>query len=225
MYKVKHKADGNVERIKVRLIANGYKQQEGLHYWNIFTSCQTYHRLLLAYVTIQKWEIHQLDVKNAFLNGYLQEVLYMALPPGFTNKLFPQHVCKIQKALYGLQRAPEAWYERLSTFLISKNFYSSAVGTSLFIQKSKNGLLALLLYVDDMLITSSSIKHLQGFLADLKSEFNMKNVGIVNYFLGIEIVKTDTRLFLTQGWYGEKIFKRANMLDCKPSDTQMPLKL
>lgn len=100
-----------------------------------------------------------------------------------------------------------------------KNFYSSAVGTSFFIQKSKNGLLALLLYVDDMLISSSSIKHLQGFLADLKSEFNMKDVGIVHYFLGIEIVKTDTRLFLTQGWYAEKIFKRANMLDCKPSDT------
>lgn len=74
-------------------------------------------RLLLAYVTIKKWEIHQLDVKNAFLNGYLQEV-----PPGFTNKLFPQHVCKLQKALYGLQQAPQAWYERLSTFLIFKNF-------------------------------------------------------------------------------------------------------
>lgn len=122
----------------------------------------------------------------------------MALPPGFTNKLSPQHVCKLQKALYGLQQAPQAWYERLSTLLISKNFYFSAVCTSLFIQKSKNGLLALLLYVDDMLITSSSIKNLQGFLADLKSDFNMKDVGIVHYFLGIEIVKTDTRLFLSE---------------------------
>lgn len=73
-------------------------------------------RLLLAYVTIKKWEIHQLDVKNAFLNGYLQEVLYMALPPGFTNKLFPQHVCKLQKALYGLQQEPQARYDRFKYF-------------------------------------------------------------------------------------------------------------
>lgn len=112
--------------------------------------------------------MHQLDVKNAFLNGYLQETVYMVQPPGFTHKVYPNHVCKLKRALYELKQKPRVWYDRFSTYLLTKGFMSSRADNSLFVLRERDCFIALLLYVDDMLGTGNSEVYLSQILHQLK---------------------------------------------------------
>jgi hypothetical protein len=132
VYKIKRCADGCVDRYKARLVARGFTQQEGVDYLEIFSPVikPATIRLVHTIVVTYGWQIHQLDVRNAFLNGILQEEVYMAQPPSFVNPTFPSHVCRLHKSLYGLKQAPRAWYNRLSEFLISIGFQALKVDTS-----------------------------------------------------------------------------------------------
>jgi len=174
VYKIKRRSDGSIERYKVCLVARGFTQQEGIDYSETFSPVikQATVRLVFSIAVSCGWKIHQLDIHNAFLNGVLDEEVYMKQPPGFVDSALPSHVCRLHKSLYGLKQAPRAWYTRLNDFLLSIGFRASKVDTSLFIFSVGADICYLLVYVDDILLTGSNSLLLQHLIQLLSSEFN-----------------------------------------------------
>lgn len=143
---------------------------------------------------IHHWSLHQLDVKNAFLHGLLNEIIYMEQPPGFVTD--PTQVCLLKRSLYGLKQAPRAWFERFSNYLLELGFVCSTANPPLFILHTGSHVVLLLLYVDDIILTGSSSVLLTQLISSLSSQFHMKDLGNVHYFLGIEAKFQDDKLFL-----------------------------
>jgi hypothetical protein len=158
VYRIKRKADGTIDRYKARLVAKGFKQRYGIDYEDTFSPVVKIAtiRTVLALSVSRGWSLRQLDVKNAFLHGVLEEEVYMRQPPGFENPDAPNYICKLDKALYGLKQAPRAWYSRLSTKLCDLGFVPSKTDTSLFLFHKEGITIFLLIYVDDIIVTSSS---------------------------------------------------------------------
>ncbi|WKA03696.1 hypothetical protein VitviT2T_021792 [Vitis vinifera] len=158
VFKLKHKPDGNIDRYKARLVAQGFHQTYGIDFFETFSlvvkPCTI--RLVISIVVSSNRPIKQLDVHNAFLNGDLQEQVFMMQPSGFEDSSFPTHVCRLQKALYGLKQAPRAWFHKLNSFLLQLGFQCSRVDASLFYFHSASDIIILLIYVDDILITGSN---------------------------------------------------------------------
>jgi histone deacetylase 1/2 len=167
------------------------------------------------------WKLRELDVKNAFLHGVLEENVYMRQPPGYEVKGKTQYICKLDKALYGLKQAPRAWFSRLSTKLQALGFRPSKADTSLFFYSKKNISIFVLIYVDDIIVASSCHDATSALLRDLQKEFALKDLGDAHYFLGIEVKKISDGLLLTQEKYTTDILKRVGMLTCKPTNTPM----
>lgn len=155
-------------------------------------------RIILSLAAASGWSLHQLDVKNVFLHGYLSEEVYMEQLPVYTDPSLPNHVCRLQQALYGQKQAPRAWFR----------FNDSAIFCPA-------GTVYLLLYVDDMVIIGDNPKLIQSLLAQFSKEFSMKNLGGLHYFLGIEVQKNATGFFLTQAKYALDLLERAQMLESK----------
>jgi histone deacetylase 1/2 len=206
----------------------GFTQQEDIGYSETFSPVikQATVRLVFSIAVSRNWKIHQLDIHNAFLNGVLIEEVYMKQPPGFVDTTLPSHVCRLHKSLYGLKQAPRAWYIRLSDFLLSIGFLTSKVDTSLFILSDGTNIFYLLVYVDDILLTGSNSAMLHHLVQLLSSEFKLRDLGDVHYFLGIEVQSTGMGLMLRQHKYILDILTRAGMTSCKPVDTSVsPSKL
>jgi histone deacetylase 1/2 len=199
VYKVKRKADGTIDRYKARLVAKGFKQRYGIDYEDTFSPVvkAATIRLVLSLAVSQGWHLHQLDVQNAFLHGILEEDVFMRQPPGYSDKQVPHYLCKLDKALYGLKQAPRAWYARLSQKLQSLGFTPSKADTSLFFYKSGKHVIYMLVYVDDIIIASSSPEAVKALLHDLEKDFAIKDLGELHYFLGIEVKKIHGELLLT----------------------------
>ncbi|KAI3710109.1 hypothetical protein L2E82_39883 [Cichorium intybus] len=223
VYRTKYKSDGTVDRYKARLVAQGFTQIPGLDYFLTFSPVvkASTVRIVLALAIINNWHLHQLDVKNAFLNGTLTETVYMEQPPGFINPSAPHHVCLLKKALYGLKQAPRAWFQRLSSFLVSIGFVCSRADTSLFVFKRSSIVLYVLVYVDDIILTGNDEKVIQKFINRLYQEFAITDLGPLNYFLGLEVTYTPNGLFLSQAKYAYDILSRAGLLDAKPVGTPL----
>jgi histone deacetylase 1/2 len=199
VYKIKRRADGAIDRYKACLVARGFTQQEGIDYLETFSPVvkPTTVRLVLALAISTNWQIHQLDVHNAFLNGSLQEVVYMQQPTGFVDLALPTHVCCLHKSLYGLKQASRAWYTRLSDFLLSIGFRASKVDTSLFILTVNHDIFYLLVYVDDILLTGNNSTLIHHLISLLSLEFKLHNLGNARYFLGIEVIPTSMGLLIS----------------------------
>ncbi|CAL8156656.1 unnamed protein product [Prunus armeniaca] len=147
-----------------------------------------------------------------------------AQPPGFIDPTRPQHVCKLHKALYGLKQAPRAWFQRLSSFLIRYGFLQSRANSSMFIFRNNSHMMVLLLYVNDIVLTGSSTSSLLDFICILGAEFDLKDLGQLNYFLGMEVTYLSGSIHLTQNKYTIDLLKRSNLLEWKPCSTPMASK-
>jgi histone deacetylase 1/2 len=223
VYKVKRKSDGTIDRYKARLVAKGFKQRYRIDYEDTFSPVVKIAtiRLVLSIAVSQGWTLRQLDVQNAFLHGVLEEDVYMRQPPGFEDARFPRHVCKLDKALYGLKQSPRAWYSRLSSRLQELGFLPSRADTSLFIYNHDGVITYMLVYVDDIVVTSSSSQAVNQLVHDLRIEFALKDLGDLHYFLGIEVRRSREEIILSQTKYTSDILMKARMLGCKVATTPM----
>ncbi|GKA18919.1 ribonuclease H-like domain-containing protein [Tanacetum coccineum] len=221
LFKHKFHADGTLSRYKARLVANGSNQQHGVDFDETFSPVvkPATIRTVLSLVVSRQWPIHQLDVKNEFLNGDSSETVYMHQPPGFVDSRYPNHVCLLQRSLYGLKQAPRAWFQRFAGYATRAGFSPSRCDSSLFIYTQGSQVAYLLIYVDDIILTASSLVLLQQIVDSLHKEFDMTDLGAFNYFLGISVVRHPTGLFLSQKKYAHQLLKRAHMVNCNPSRT------
>jgi hypothetical protein len=229
IFKHKYHSDGTLARHKARWVVRGFSQQHGIDYDETFSPVvkPATIRAVLSIVVSRTWPIHQLDVKNAFLHGHLDETVYCQQSPGFIDPAHPDYVCHLQKSLYGLKQAPRAWYQRFATFLRRLGFVASTSDTSLFVLKEGASIAYLLLYVDDIVLAASSSTLLQHIMAKLSSEFAMTNLGDLHHFLGISVTRSPDGLFLSQRQYAVDLLQRAGMSECHstatPVDTQAKL--
>ncbi|GMI96628.1 cysteine-rich RLK (RECEPTOR-like protein kinase) 8 [Hibiscus trionum] len=162
-----------------------------------------------------------MDVKSAFLNGFINEEVYVEQPPGFEDSKFPNHVFKLTKALYGLKQAPRAWYERLSTFLIKKGFEKGKVDTTLFIKRYNNDILVVQIYVDDIIFGSTNVCHCKDFSKLMQGEFEMSMMGELSFFLGLQIKQMNDGTFINQAKYVSDMLKKFGLENAKPQATPM----
>ncbi|CAM8982071.1 unnamed protein product [Rhodiola kirilowii] len=179
-------------------------------------------RTFLALASSKEWPLYQLDVDNAFLHGHLDEEVYMALPPGFfkTEKMQGK-VCKLKKSLYGLKQALRQWFERFSDALVLFGFSPSLNDYSLFTYDKGGEFLALLVYVDDVIITVTSTTLMDSVKQFIHSQFKIKDLGQLHYFLGIEVARSSSGIFINQRKYALELISEAGLLGCKPSTTPM----
>lgn len=189
VFKVKRRADGSIDRYKARLVAKGFHQQQGLDYDETFSPVikPTFVRIILNLTVSFDWSLLQLDVKNAFLHGVLNDNVFMNQLPGFVDPNHPYHVCRLNKAIYGLKQAPRAWFQRFSNFIIQYGFAQSKADHSLFVFRQNSQIMVLLLYVDDIILAGNTPDLLSSFVATLGKEFDIKDLGALNYFLGLEV--------------------------------------
>jgi hypothetical protein len=226
LFKIKHAADGSIEKYKARFVAHGFSQKEGIDYEETFAPVARYTsiRTIITLAAKMKWKLHQMDVKTAFLTGVIEEEVYIEKPQGFEVEDNKSHVCRLKKDLYGLKQAPRAWYGRIDSFLTSLGFTKSKVDSNLYFKIMNNEPVILLLYVDDLFLTGEE-KLIIECKKRLASEFEMKDLGLMHYFVGLEVCQSPKRIFLNQGKYTVEILKRFDMLECKPMNTPMEAKL
>jgi hypothetical protein len=169
-------------------------------------------------------EVTLYGLKTTFLNGVIEEEVYIEQPQGFEVEDRKTHVCRLKKALYGLKQALRAWYGRIDNFLMSLGFTKNKVDSNLYFKVMNDELVILLLYVDDLFLTGE-----ENLIADCKkklvAEFEMKDLGLMHYFLNLEVWKSPEKIFLNQGKYAVEILKRFDMLECKSMNTPMETKL
>jgi len=161
-----------------------------------------------------------MDVKTTFLNGFIHEEIYIDHPQGFEVHRKESHVCRLKKALYGLKQPPRAWYFRIDTYLQQLGFTKSEADPNLYFIVVGEEPLILVLYVDDLIINNVE-RLIEGCKRDLASEFEMKDIGLMHYFLGLEVWQEEGHFFLGQGKYIVDILSRFHMQDCKPMSTPM----
>ncbi|KAK4384875.1 Retrovirus-related Pol polyprotein from transposon RE2 [Sesamum angolense] len=223
VYKVKLNQDGSVDRFKARLVAKGYTQIEGVDYFDSFSPVAktVTVRLFIAIATAYSWPILQLDVNNAFLHGQLDEEVYMTPPEGY-EKAHPGMVCKLKKSLYGLKQASRQWNIELTSKLEAYGFKQSPHDHCLFTMRSDSCFLALIVYVDDVLLTGSSIDDLVAVKTYLDDLFTIKDLGHAKYFLGLELTRSSHGTYVTQHKYLQDIVHDCHLQDAKAAATPSP---
>ncbi|GJR91125.1 retrovirus-related pol polyprotein from transposon TNT 1-94 [Tanacetum coccineum] len=199
IYKVKIDEFGGVLKNKARLFAQGFKQEEGIDFEESSALVARIKaiRIFIANATHKNMTIYQMDIKMAFLNGDLKEEVYVSQPEGFVDQDNPSHVYKLKKALYGLKQAPRAWYDMLSSFLISQHFSKGAVDPTLFTWHAGNDLLL------------------------MTTKFKMSMMGQMSFFLRLQISQSPKGIFINQSKYASEIVKKYSLLSIDFVDTPM----
>ncbi|CAL1361359.1 unnamed protein product [Linum trigynum] len=186
VYRVKREPDGSIARFKTRLVAKGFHQRPGIDFGDTYSPVvkPVTVRKVLTLALSHQWSIAHFDVNNAFLQGPLEDEVYMLQPPGFKDPNRPNHVCPLKRAIYGLRQTPRAWYKALSSFLLDFGFTKTISDSSLFVYKQDDALLYFLVYVDDLLLTGNNDQLLASFREALSHRFSLKSLGDVSYFFG-----------------------------------------
>lgn len=222
VFKLKRKADGQIDKYKARLVARGFTQKLGFDYGETYAPVAKLVtlKILLAVANQKDMHIHQMDVKSAFLNGELKEEIYMELPEGFKQA---NKVCKLNKALYGLKQASRAWNEKFNEFMMRIKFEKCVSDQCLYVKGQNGKMMYILLYVDDILIFCDDIIFIKTVKGLLSKEFEMMDMGKASSFLGMHIDQNIEKgtIVLSQSKYLEKVLERFNMHDCKPKSTPM----
>jgi hypothetical protein len=212
-----------VTRNKARLVAKGYSQVKGLDFDETYAAVARLESIciLLAYDTYHGFMLYQMDVKSAFLNGPIKEEVYVEKPPGFEDSEYPNHVYKLSKALYGLKKAPRAWYECMRDFLITNGFKVGKVDPTLFTKTIAKNLFICQIYVDDIIFGSTNKSSCEEFSRIMIQKFEMSMMGELKYFLGFQIKQLQEDTFISQTKYIQDILKKFGMKNAKPIKTPM----
>ncbi|KAH9686503.1 hypothetical protein KPL70_014374 [Citrus sinensis] len=223
IFKRKMKADRSIDKYKARLVIKGYRQRECLDYFDTYSPVTRINsiRMIIAVAALRNLEIHQMDVKTAFLNGDLDEEIYMEQPEGFIAPGQEKKVCKLVKSLYGLKQAPKQWHEKFDHMMITSGFKINECDKCVYVKEIENGYFILCLYVDDMLIVGSDDDMIKSTKNILKSKFDMKDMGLADVILGIKISRTSNGLILSQTHYVDKILEKINKDDNTMSKTPL----
>ncbi|GKC22188.1 putative ribonuclease H-like domain-containing protein, partial [Tanacetum coccineum] len=209
---------GIVIKNKSRLFAQGYTQEEGIDYDEVFAHVARIEaiRLFLSYALFKDFVVYQMDVKSAFLYGKIKEEVYVFQPPGFEDPDFPDRVYKVEKALYGLHQAPRAWYETLSTYLLIEK-----IDKTLFIRRVKSDILLVQVYVDDIIFSSTKKSLCTEFEKMMHKKFQMSSMGELTFFLELQVKQKEDEIFISQDKYVTKILKKFSFTDVKIASTPM----
>uniref|UniRef100_A0A803PJG2 Reverse transcriptase Ty1/copia-type domain-containing protein n=1 Tax=Cannabis sativa TaxID=3483 RepID=A0A803PJG2_CANSA len=223
VYRVKYNKDGSVDRHKARLVAKGFQQLPGIDFFETYSPVNKPCTIQIIFTLAATfgWDIQQVDINNAFLNGDHKEDVYMYQPQGFIDSEYPNHVCKLNKAIYGVRQAPRAWFYKLKSSLLQWGFQNSKSDSSLFYTRQNGHLLLLLVYVYDILITGENMTHIQQVITQLHDQFALKKLGFVNYFLGFEVNRSTDTITLTQQKYTRELLNNTQLIDSKPQTTPM----
>jgi transposase InsO family protein len=224
VFQTKRDARGNIERYKARLVVRGFQQREGVDYNDVFAPVSKYTtlRTLLALAAAEDWELQQLDVKTAFLNGELDETIYMQQPPGFDDG--SGTTCRLLKSLYGLKQAPRAWYHKLKGQLETMGFTASIADAGLYTKVMAGGSrVFVLVYVDDILVAGPQLSAVNVVKEQLATAFDVRDLGDARMFLGIEIERDRgaRTLRVSQRQAVMDLLKRHSMSVCKPRTTPL----
>lgn len=218
VFKIKRNTNGDIIKYKARIVAKGYVQKEGVDFDEIFapvTRIETV-RMLLALAANNGWEVHHLDVKTAFLNGEIREEVYVQQPEGFVQKGREDLVYRLVKALYGLRQAPRAWYEKLSRFLEELGLQRCPHEHAVYTKKIDKEILIITVYVDDILVTGTSVGVIENFKEQMNKSFDMSDLGKLSHYLGMEVKQNVGCIELKQTAYARKVLEKAGMRDCNP---------
>ena len=201
MFTVKCKADGSVERYKVRLVTKGFTQTYGIDYKETFAPIAKINSiwLLLSLVVYSNWPLHQLVVKKAFLNGDLEEEVFMDLLLEFEDRLGKDKVCRLRISSYGLKQSTRAWFECFEKAVKGRGYYLSQADHAMFYRHSNEGKIAILIvYVDDIVLIGDDNAKLERLKKVLAYDFEIKDFGALKYFLGMELAEPKKGIFVSQ---------------------------
>ena len=213
--------NGSIEKYKARLVAKGFLQKQNVDYFNTFAPVTRISsiRIFIALASIHKLFIHQMDVKKTFLNGDLEEEIYMLQPEGYITPGQENKVCKLNKSLYGLKQAPKQWHEKFDNALLKNRFLFVEVDKCVYTKCTEKECVIIALYVDDMLIFGTSMSVVHSTKRFLASQYDMKDMGEAKVILGVNITRMSDSIMLSEEHYVKKILKRFRHFDAKPVST------
>ena len=226
VFRVKYDGIGEVKSFKGRLVAQGFSQKYGIDYDEVFSPVARFSsiRTLLAFAVERKMLIHQMDVVTPFLNGDLKEEIYMRLPPGYVKPGKEKLVCKLKKSLYGLKQSPRCWNEKFCNHLKQLGFKQSGADPCVFVRKNKEKKLEIIaVYVDDLILIAETSAEIQQMKKCLSDTFRMKDMGILQYCLGVNFDQTEGSITMSQKQYLLKLLEKYRLAEANTVATPMDL--